>query len=100
MDPISLEGEADPGRADGVVRTRGQNEFVGDSFFQSDINENLGVKRIVRVGSGADNGEVLVGDFVFIRGNGARETSDHLIVGVVGQEGGLREHDHDASNRR
>ena len=47
MNAVALEGKADPGRADRVVGTRRENQFIRDPFFEGDIDENLGVEGIV-----------------------------------------------------
>ena len=38
VNAIALEGESDPGGADGVVGPRGEDQFIGDAFFLSLIH--------------------------------------------------------------
>ncbi len=82
VDAIALEGESDPGRANGVVRSRGEDQLIGDALFGGDIDKNFGIEGVIGVGGDIDDGESLVRDIIFIRGDGAGEAGDDFIAGI------------------
>ena len=100
VNAIPLKGETDPGRAHGVVRSGRKNETVGDALLLSGEGEDLGVEGVVRIGGDVGDGERLVRDLGFIGGNGTGKAGDDLVVGVESEEGGLRNHDDDATDGR
>ena len=69
VDAVALEGESDPSGADWVIGPRGEDQFIGDAFFGGDIDKNFGIEGVIGVGGDIDDGESLVRDFIFIRGD-------------------------------
>ena len=69
VNAIALERESDPGGADGVVGPRGEDQFIGDALFGGDIDKNFRIEGVIGVGGDIDDGESLVRDFIFIRGD-------------------------------
>ena len=100
MDAVTLEGETDPSGADGVVGAGRKNKTVSDALLLGGEGEDFGVEGVVGIGGDIGDGQGLVGYLGFVGGDGAREACDHLVVGVEGEEGGFRDHNHDSANRR
>ena len=50
MDAVALQGKTDPGGADGVIGSRGKNQFVGDAFLLGNEGEDFRVEGVVGVG--------------------------------------------------
>ncbi len=82
VDAIALERESDPSGADGVIGPRGEDQFIGDALFGGDIDKNFRIEGVIGVGGDIDDGESLVRDFIFIRGDGAGEAGDDFIAGI------------------
>ena len=97
---VALERKSDPGRADRVIGAGGKDQFVGDAFLGSHIDQDLGIERIVRIRCNIDDRKRLIGHFVFVSRNGTWKTGDDSIACIEGQKGGLRKEDHDPGNGR
>jgi len=69
VNAIALKGQSDPSGANGVIGSRREDQLIGDALFGGDINENFGVEGVIGVGGDIDDGESLVRDFIFIRGD-------------------------------
>ena len=69
VNAIALEGKSDPGGAEGVIGPRGEDQFIGDALFGGDIDKNFGIEGVIGVGGDIDDGQSLVRDFIFIRGD-------------------------------
>ena len=69
VNAIALKGQADPSGADWVIGPRGEDQFIGDAFFGGDIDKNFGIEGVIGVGGDIDDGQSLVRDFIFIRGD-------------------------------
>ncbi len=82
VNAIALKGQADPSGADWVIGPRGEDQFIGDAFFGGDIDKNFGIEGVIGVGGDIDDGESYGRDFIFIRGDGAREAGDDFIAGI------------------
>ena len=69
VDAVALEGESDPSGADWVIGSRGENQFIGDALFGGHVDEDFGIKGVIGIRGDIEDGESLVRDFIFIRGN-------------------------------
>ena len=69
MNAIALKGEPDPSGADGVIGPGRKDQLIGDALFGGDIDKNFGIEGVIGVGGDIDDGESLVRDFIFIRGD-------------------------------
>ena len=69
VNAIALKGQSDPGGANGVIGPRREDQLIGDALFGGDIDKNFGVEGVIGVGGDIDDGESLVRDFIFIRGD-------------------------------
>ena len=96
VNAIALEGESDPGGADGVIGSRRKDQLIGDALFGGDIDKNFGIEGVIGVGGDIDDSESYVRDFIFIRGDGAGEAGDDFITGIKRQKSRFGKHDDDA----
>ncbi len=96
VDAGALEGESDPSGADWVIGSRGENQFIGDALFGGHVDEDFGIEGIIGVGGDIEYGKGLVGDFIFIGCDRAREAGDDFITGIESEESGLGKQDDDA----
>lgn len=93
VNAVSGKGKADPGAANGVIRTGWQDHFRGDIFSLGNRCEDFWVKGVVWVGSNVDYSKVSCGTLGFISSDGAWKAGDDSSCRVIDDEGGGGEED-------
>lgn len=100
MNTVALERKPDPSGADGVVGAGRKDQLVSNALQLSGQSEDFWVKGVVGIGGNVRHGQWQEGDFGFVGRDGAGKAGHHFIVGVEGEQSGLRNSDNQPGNRR